>query len=123
MAQRAGLLVQHGGELAFLPASVARWILPLPRLTRVPWDSAQMALVGGEVVAVLPLGEPSGELVLCELDGQAVALSGLYAHRVGFWPSSSTGVEVDGIDIPMLDLSEALKEFRSGRPSTERSAP
>jgi len=123
MAQRAGLLVQHGGELAFLPASVARWILPLPRLTKVPWDSAQMALVGGEVVAVLRLGEPSGELVLCELDGQAVALSGLYAHRVGFWPSSETGIEVDGIDIPMLDLSEALKEFRSSRPSTEGSAP
>jgi len=123
MAQRAGLLVQHSGELAFLPASVARWILPLPRLTKVPWDSAQMALVGGEVVAVLRLGEPSGELVLCDVDGQAVALSGLYAHRVGFWPASETGVEVDGIDIPMLDLSEALKEFRSSRPSTEGSAP
>ena len=123
MAQRAGLLVRRGGELAFLPASVARWLLPLPRLTKVPWDSAQMALVGGEVVAVLPMGEPSGELLLCELDGQAVALSGLSADRVGFWPASDTGVEVDGVVIPTLDLSEALKEFRSGRPSAPEGAP
>lgn len=123
MAQRAGLLVRRGGELAFLPASVARFLLPLPRLTKVPWDSAQMALVRGEVVAVLALAEPSGELLLCEFDGQAVALSGLSADRVGFWPASETGVEVDGVRVPALDLSAALKEFRSDRPLAQESAP
>lgn len=123
MAQRAGLLVRRGGELAFLPATLARWLLPQPRLTKVPWDSAQMALVGGEVVAVLPLGESSGELLLCQLDGQAVALSGLNADRVGFWPASDTGVEVDGVRVPTLDLSQALKEFRSGRPSAREGEP
>lgn len=122
MAQRAGLLVRRGAELSFLPASVARWLMPLPRLTRVPWDSAQMALVGGEVVAVLPLAEPGSELLLCELDGQAVALSGLSAERVGFWPASGTGVNVDGVDVPMLDLSHALKRFRSDRPSAQEGA-
>jgi hypothetical protein len=132
MGLRAGLLVRHGGrasrsptggELAFLPASVARWLLPLPRLTKIPWDSAQMALVGGEVVAVLVLGEPSGELLLCELDGQAVALSGLSADRVGFWPEHESGVSVDGVLVPTLDLSHALKQFRSDRPSAQESAP
>jgi hypothetical protein len=131
MAQRAGLLVRRGGrtsrsatggELAFVPASIARWLLPLPRLTKIPFDSAQIALVGGEVVAVLALGEPSGELLLCELeDGQAVALSGLSAERVGFWPESDSGVDVDGMIVPTLDLSDALNRFRSDRASTQEA--
>ena len=123
MAQRAGLLVRRGDELAFLPASVARWLLPRPRLTKIPWDSAQMALVGGEVVAVLALGEPSDELLLCEIDGQAVALSGLSADRVGFWPASGSGVSVDGVSVPALDLSLALEQFRRNHPSAQEGAP
>lgn len=82
-----------------------------------------MALVGGEVVAVLVLGEPSGELLLCEFEGQAMALSGLSADRVGFWPASESGVSVDGVTVPALDLSEALKQFRSDRPSAQECAP
>ncbi len=122
MAQRAGLLVRRSGTLLFLPASVARWILPLPRLTKIPWDSAQMALVGGEVVAVLALGEPSGELLLCEFEGQALALSGLSADRVGFWPASESGVSVDGTTVPALDLSAALRHFQSDRPAAQEGA-
>jgi hypothetical protein len=119
MAQRAGLLVRRGEQLAFLPANVARSLVPLPRLSQIPWDSAQMALVGGEVVAVLALGEASGQLLLCELDGQAVALSGLWAERVGFWPVSESGVSVDGVSVPALDLGAALREFQSDRPSSQ----
>ena len=122
MAQRAGLLVRRGGQLSFLPASVARWLLPLPRLTKIPWDSAQMALVGGEVVAVLALGEPSGELLLCEFEGKALALSGLSAERVGFWPASDSGVSVDGVAVPALDLRAALEQFQSDRASAQESA-
>jgi hypothetical protein len=82
-----------------------------------------MALVGGEVVAVLVLGEASGELLVCELDGQAVALSGLSADRVGFWPASESGVSVDGVTVPTLDLSDALEQFRGGRPAAQEGAP
>jgi len=123
MAQRAGLLVRRGSELRFLPATVARWLLPLPRLTKIPWDSAQMALVGGEVVGVLSLGEASGQLLLCEFDGQPVAVSGLSAERVGFWPASDSGVSVDGQHVPALDLSDALKQFRSDRSAIPGGVP
>ncbi len=82
-----------------------------------------MALVGGEVVAVLALGEPSGELLLCEFNGQAVALSGLSAERVGFWPASESGVSVDGLTVPALDLSAALRQFQSDRPTVQEGAP
>jgi len=105
-----------------LPASVARWLLPLPQLTKIPWDFTQIALVGGEVVAVLVLGQPTGELLLCEMDdGQAVALSGLSAERVGFWPASGSGVDVDGVLVPTLDLSDALKQFRERPPSAQEA--
>jgi len=82
-----------------------------------------MALVGGEVVAVLALGEPSTELLVCEFEGQAVALSGLCAERVGFWPASESGVSVDGVSVPALDLSDALRQFQSDRPSAQEDAP
>jgi hypothetical protein len=112
MAPRAGLLVRRGSERLFLSASVARHLVPLPRLTKIPWDSAQMALVGGEVVAVVELAPPSGMLVVCELNGQALALSGLFAERVGVWPETEAGVTVDGVNVPALDLSAALEQFQ-----------
>jgi hypothetical protein len=76
-----------------------------------------MALAGGEVVAVIALGEPSSELLLCEFEGIVVALSGLCAERVGFWPASESGVSVDGVTVPALDLRAALTQFQNGRPS------
>src|SRR5450432_68637 len=123
MVSRAGLLVRRGSEQLFIPATVARHLVPLPRLSRVPWDSAQMALVSGEVVAVIELGEPSGSLLLCEIFGQRVALSGLAAERAGFWPESTSGVWVDDRDVPVLDLAAALAEFQTRRTLHEESAP
>ena len=121
MTERAGLLVKHGGALAFLPASLVRSLLPSPRLTKIPWDTAQIALVSGEVVAVLELGEPSGVLVLCEVLGQTFALSGLRTERVGVWPEAGAGVRVDGVDVPALDLDHALVQFQnSGSVTQER---
>jgi hypothetical protein len=89
-----------------------------------------MALAGGQVVAVLALAEPSSELLLCEFEGEVVALSGLSAERVGFWPASESGVSVEGVTVPALDLRAALtqfaipdggKPFQSDRPSAEEA--
>jgi hypothetical protein len=122
MAERSGLLVRLDGALAFLPANRVRCLVPLSRLTKIPWDSAQMALVGGEVVAVLELSQPRGVLVLCEVDGQGVALSGLSAERVGRWPESDSGVNVDGVHVPALDLGLAIAQFqKSGQPAKENA--
>ena len=95
-----------------MSASVAKSLVPLPRVSKIPWDSAQMALVGGDVVAVLEVAPPCGVLVLCEVDGQALALSGLSAERAGCWPASGTGVNVDGTDVPALDLGALLTQFQ-----------
>ena len=115
MAPRAGLLVRLGSERLFIPANVARHLVPVPRLSRVPWDDAQMALVRGDVVAVVELGEPSGMLVMCEISGESVALSGLAAERAGFWPASGTGVRVGDAEVPELELAAALARFQTRR--------
>ena len=122
MAPRAGLLVQRDGERLFLAASVTRQLVPLPTLSKLPWDSAQMALVGGEILAVVELAPPSGVLVICEHDGQALALSGLQAEQVGFWPESDGGISVDGVSVPALDLDAALAHFRNNAQSTKDGA-
>jgi hypothetical protein len=122
MAPRAGLLVKRGAETLFIPANVARQLVPSPRLSRLPWDSAQMALAGGEVVAVVELGEPSGLLVLCEFSGQLLALSGLAAERAGFWPESGAGVRVDDAHVPELDLAAALAQFQT-LPNEQKDRP
>ena len=112
MPERAGLLVRRAGQWSFLSASLVKGLVPLPRLSKLPWDSLQMALIGGDVVAVLELGEPSGVLVLCDIDGQAVGLSGLSAERAGFWPEHGSGVSVEGASVPALDLRAVLTQFQ-----------
>ncbi|HTA92657.1 MAG TPA: hypothetical protein VK745_23930 [Polyangiaceae bacterium] len=97
--------------------------MPLPRLSRVPWDTVQMALVGGEVVAVIELAEPCGLLVLCDISGQSVALSGLSAERAGFFPESGTGVRVDDAIVPALDLASALAQFQTHPTQHEDDPP
>ncbi|MEP7050089.1 MAG: hypothetical protein ABJB12_07040 [Pseudomonadota bacterium] len=123
MAPRAGLLVKRGGERLFLAASIVRQLVPLPRLSKMPWDCAQMALVAGEIVAVVELAPPSGVLVLCEHAGQTLALSGLHAEQVGFWPATSAGVRVNGADVPALDLGLALAEFQATHHLNKDGAP
>src|SRR4051812_7520261 len=123
MAPRAGLLVKRGSERLFVAASIARHLVPLPRLTQIPYDCAQIALVGGEIVAVLELAAPSGVLVLCDYEGQTLALSGLNAEEVGFWPETEGGVSVDGVDVPALDLGAALAQFHDSHHLSKDRAP
>jgi len=119
MSERAGLLVRRGEERWFIPAHIARHLVPEPRLSGLPWDSVRMALVGGAVVTVLEFGDSSGVLILCELSGQSLAVSGLTPERAGFWPPSERGVRVGDADLPELDLLSALNALRTSRPVQE----
>jgi len=106
-------LVRRGEERLFIPAIVARNLVPEPRLSRLPWDSVQIALDGGAVVALLEFGDSSGVLVLCELSGEQLALAGLTPERVGFWPATELGVRVADAEVPELDLVSALTALRA----------
>ena len=115
MAERAGLLVRRGAERLFIPASVARGLVPEPKLSRLPWDHVQLALVGGAVVAVLEFGDSTGVLVMCEVSGEYLALSGLTPELAGFWPESERGILVAETAVPELELTRAFSELRARR--------
>jgi hypothetical protein len=98
------VLVRRAERRAYVPTSVARQIVPQSTISRVPNSSLGMTLVGGRVVSVVELGEASGALLVCELDGDPIALSGLYIERVGWFEIDERGAYVDGDCVPALSL-------------------
>ncbi len=108
MAAAGAVLVRRGAVRAYVPASVARQVVAQPTVSRVPNSKLGMSLVGGRIVSVVELGDASGALLVCELAGEAVALSGLYVERVGWFEFDERGVEVDGEWVPALPLDALL---------------
>lgn len=117
MSELAAVVVVGPGGRAFVRAELARQIVAEPALSRVLTSDVQMALVGGRVVSVLALGESSGALVVCEVEDEAVALSGLRVERVGRFAREGEGIVVDGellMEIPVRDLIARAYDPRGG---------
>ncbi len=111
MSRRPGILVRAGGELGFVPADIARQVVPLPTLSPVAATPLQMAVVGGHVVPVVALGSPTRALLVCELDGEAIAFSGLEVERAGEFEAADGGVAIGERTVRDLDLSGALRSL------------
>lgn len=81
---RPGLLLRGGDTHVFVPADVARRVVHLGPITRVPgmpWPGAGIAVAEGRLVTVLlvpearePASGTSTIGVLCDVDGDVVAL-------------------------------------------------
>lgn len=125
-ARRAGVLVRGARGRQFVPAEVARKIASRPTVTPVPGTEFGMALIDGQVVSVIDVGGPQGTLLLCEAEGQLLALSGLSVERSGFWDGAPGGVRVGDEIVPELDvcaIARALsRKIEPGPGETERSA-
>lgn len=106
---RAGLLVRSQRGEGFVPADVAESVVPAPTLSGVTGAPLDMALLGGRVLPVLPLGPRTGTLLVCRLEGELVAFSGLEVDRAGFFGAAADGVLVDGRFVPDLDLAGELR--------------
>lgn len=117
MARAGAVLIANSAGRAFIPTALARQIVPQTAISRVPYARWGMALVGGRVVCVLELGEPSGALLLCEIDGNDVALSGLRLERVGFFEIDERGAQVDGDCVPPLPIAELWSRSVEGKAS------
>ena len=111
MTERAGLLVRAGEELGFVPATTAKSVVPLPPVSPVASTPLSMALVNGRIVPVVALGSPTGVLVLCEIDDESIAISGLEVQALGSFEASDRAVLVDGRAVPELDLEGALRSM------------
>lgn len=123
MTERAaGVVVGRGDALLFIPAEAALRIVQRPEITRVPGADLGMALIAGRVVAVIELAQGKSELLLCEVNGETIALSGLQVRSAGFFEvadGDAGGVVVNGQRIAQLnvpsELSRAEQHLRSRR--------
>ena len=107
---RAGAVVVVGPEgRAFVRAELAQQIVAQPTVSRVPNTGVAMALVGGRVVSVLTLGEPTRALLVCEIDGETVGFSGLAIEQVGLFEIDEQGARVSGELLPELSIRELLE--------------
>ena len=111
MSRRPGILVRAGGELGFVPAEIARQVVPLPTLSPVATTPLEMAVVNGSVVPVIALGSPTRALLVCELDGETIGFSGLEVERAGAFDATDGGVVVAERTVRDLDLSGALRSM------------
>lgn len=107
--------------LRFIPAEVARHVVSEPEISDVPGTGLGMALVGGEVLPVVPLGASTGAVVVCEVHGERIAFSGLSPEAAGFFEVAPEGVRVGDTVVPELDLGAVraqverrLQERRGG---------
>lgn len=110
MAERAaGVIVRRGDQRGFIPADAAVSIVGRPEITRVPGTDISMALIAGRIVTVIELGEPGRELVLCDIEGQPIALSGLSVDAAGFFDlADSEAVLVGEEQVTRFDVAAEL---------------
>ena len=121
----------------FLPATIAWKVLPMPDFARVPGAPADLvgvALVEGEMIPVVAIGElerrasrrpPAvGEqrradnrpMLVCTYLGERVGLVGLEIIATGsFEADDADRVLHSGITAPLFDVSAVVGRLREGR--------
>jgi hypothetical protein len=105
---RAGVVVRLNGELRFLSAhSVRRFVAP-PAISDVSGTGLTMALVDGQVLAIIAVGSRGSALTVCEVAGELVGLLGLEPVDVGFFDAEGSGVSFHGRTAKALDVDELV---------------
>lgn len=118
---RAGAVVVVGPEgRAFVRAELAQQIVVQPTVSRVPNSGLAMALVGGRVLSVLELGEPSRALLVCEVGGQTLAFSGLGIEQVGLFEIDEQGAQVGSDLLPELAIVELVESAAKAQNGARR---
>jgi hypothetical protein len=118
----AGLLVRYRGELAFIPASVARFIRYDVVVTSFPGTDLGMALLTGRIVPVIALGPAGRALVVCDIDGETIAFCGIEPQKSGFFDGDERGPIESNVVVPTLPIRDFVEQARRQRPTpTERA--
>jgi chemotaxis signal transduction protein len=135
-ALTGGVIFRVADARFFLPASVASKVLPMPGVARVPGaptDLVGVALVEGEMVPVVAIGEldargsrrpPSTSrpradnrpMLVCDVLGERVGLVGLVILATGFFPPAEPeGVMHGDSVVPLFDVGAVVARLRQGR--------
>ena len=121
-SNRAGVIVRLQGELRFLSAHLVRRFVPPPTLSDVAGTGLTMALVDGQVLAIIPVGPRGSALTVCEVGGELVGLLGADPEAVGFFETSPEGVSFQGKSAPDLDLADLVRKSARGTFEQEAEA-
>lgn len=113
----AGLLVRRGGQTAFIPAAVVRFIRYDVVVTPFPGTELGMALLAGRIVPVISLGPSGRALVVCDVEGETIAFSGIEPLRSGFFEGDERGPVESSAIIPVLPIREYVDKARLQRPT------
>jgi hypothetical protein len=110
----AGVLVKYDGALYFVPADVAQRIVRRPVISRVPGTELGITLVGGRVTSVVDVGERGDELLVCDVEGESVALAGLTMLGSGFYEAEGEGARLGDTYVPRFDVRAELRRVEGG---------
>jgi hypothetical protein len=113
-SHRAGVIVQLGAELRFLPAQEVRRFVPPPTLSDVSGTGLTMALVDGHVLAVIAVGARGAALTICDVGGEQIGLIGADPVEVGFFEVDGVGVAFRGQRVSALDVPELVRASARG---------
>jgi len=119
-SNRAGVIVRLQGEPRFLSAHWVRRFVPPPTLSDVAGTGLTMALVDGQVLAIIAVGPRGSALTVCEVGGELVGLLGADPEAVGFFESTGAGVAFHGETALELDVAELVRA--SARSTFEQEA-
>lgn len=123
--RRGGVVFRVGGELCFLPASMAMKVLPVPEMARVPGGPPELcgvALVEGSMIPVVdvndePGGRRTGAMLLCTAFGERLGLVGIDVVKTGSFEAADTAgaVDIDGEKAHPFDVGRVIARVREGR--------
>ncbi len=119
----AGLLVRTRGALSFIPAALVRAVRYDFVITPYPGTELGMTLFAGRVIPVLKCGDEDRALIVCDIDGEIIGVTGLEPVQSGLFEGDDQSVFHDEVAVPQLDLQEQLDRSRPQRRwSAERAS-
>lgn len=105
-----GAVIQTEEGRFFVPSREAHSITGNVKVTPVPGSRLGIALVEGRVLSVLKLGDQREHVLLCEFQGQSLALSGVTVLATGEFPASrAEGCVFAGERLARLDLAARFR--------------
>ena len=126
----AGILIRHLGSLCFLPVAVAQRVVSRPVISTVPGTLLGMTVVAGRVLPVVDLRRQPGrrplQIVVCDIDGEQVAIAGISAVASGFFDACEGGVKIGDEVVPTLDVAAEVQRIErqlAGRGASHEGAP
>ena len=120
-----GVVFRIETDLYFLSAAIARKVMPIPEIARVPGGPPELrgvALVDGDMIPVVDVSEaqtlPTGPraMLVCNVLGESVGLVGIEILATGsFEPAELGRVKYEGAFAYEFEVASVFASVREGR--------